>query len=465
MKRNVEKRKRICAFTAFFCLLSATLLSALLPETGTLLLGAGVLVCALILWISECMPISVSSLLLLALLPFLGLMDFKGILSNFGVNTALFIMASGGLTAALAAGEIPARITSRVLSIGGHRPSVLVLCMGITVALFSAFVSSLATCALFSALTASALSEAGVEKGKTNLGKDLMLVIPACAGIGGFMSPAGTPANILVMDLLAERGTALSFLQWCAVGFPVGLAAALLFIVSVLVLYPPENVDLIRTPAGTGPIPMRDRKILCIVFAVIVCWMIGSFVPQMNTTLTALIGLGILFLPGIDLMDMNSFSRGVNWDLVLAMGTVSVLMTAISDTGLMKMVSGSAFNAFSSAPVWLLPMLLSLCICLMRAFIPTTTAVIALFAPMLLALPAHAGLNEAQLLLMLSFWAASALLLVFTEPIYLIAYKNGFFTQGDLLKAGALPSVLMAMAVSAAIGILARFAGIWPAGI
>ena len=460
MEKAIGEGRKTSAIAAFVCLLSGTILSLLFPDVGGMLRAGGVLVCALILWITECMPISVSSLLLLAILPFLGLMDIRGILSNFGTNTALFIMASGALTAALAGGEIPSRITARVFSLGGERPAVLVLCMGIAVAVFSAFVSSLATCALFSALTVSALSEAGIEKGRSNLGRDLMMVIPACAGIGGFMSPAGTPANILVIDLLAERGTSVSFLQWCTVGFPIGLIASALFILSVLILFPPETVRLRGSSKMSAPITTRDRKALCIMGSVVLCWMVGSFVPSVNTTLIALIGMGVLFLPGVDLMDMRSFSRGVNWDLVLAMGTVSVLMTAVSDTGLMKLISGAAFRGFSSVPPWLLPMLLSLCICVMRAFIPTTTAVIALFAPMLLALPAGTGLSDGQLMLMLSFWAASALLLVYTEPIYLISYKSGYFSAGDLLRAGALPSLLMASAVSAMIGVMIRFAGI-----
>ena len=85
---------------------------------------------------------------------------------------------------------------------------------------------------------------------------------------------------------------------------------------------------------------------------------------------------------------------------------------------------------------------------------------IALFAPMLLALPVGMGLSDGQLMLMLSFWAASALLLVYTEPIYLISYKTGYFSAGDLLRAGAMPSLLMAAAVSALIGVLIRLAGI-----
>ena len=139
---------------------------------------------------------------------------------------------------------------------------------------------------------------------------------------------------------------------------------------------------------------------------------------------------------------------------------LSVLMTAVSDTGLMKVLSGMAFGSFSSSPAWLFPVLISLCICVMRAFIPTTTAVIALFAPMLLALSAQTGMNESHLLLMLSFWAASALLLVFTEPIYLIAYKIDYFTATDLLKAGALPSLALAVTAGPMIAILARLAGI-----
>ena len=104
--------------------------------------------------------------------------------------------------------------------------------------------------------------------------------------------------------------------------------------------------------------------------------------------------------------------------------------------------------------------IISLVIYLLRAFIPTTTAVIALFAPMLISVSQTTGLSISALLMTASFWAASALLLIYTEPIYLISYKEGYFRELDLLKTGIIPSLALSAAATFVIYYLTCLVGI-----
>lgn len=451
----MKTHRKVYIPVALAVLVAAVLVTFALPQSAGAVKAVGLLACCLILWISEAMPISVSTLLMLALLPLLGLMDFTAVLSNFGVNTALFIMASSGITVALSAGSIPQWLTRKIVKSSNAHPRRMVAGMALLVALFSAFVSSLATCTLFSAIVADMLKHSGIKPRQSNFGKDLMLVIPACAGIGGFMSPAGTPANILVMDLLKQHGIHITFLQWCAVGFPVGITAVLLFSLCVVLFFKPEK-NLIAALPKPVSFDKKDVATAVVVAAVIAGWIVGSFVPVLNPTLVALVGLAVLFMLPLDLMDMPRFSRGVNWDLVLSMGAVSVLMTAIADTGLLSDVAKAVFSGTEGLAPWILLMLISLVICVFRAVIPTTTAVIALFAPMLLSIAAATGLNMTALLLMASFWSAAALLLVYTEPIYLISFHKGYFTQKDLIICGAVPSLLLCVVGTLEIDVLVR---------
>lgn len=455
----MKKNKHIYIVIAFAALAIAVIVSILFPEKCLQIRSVGILAACLIFWISEALPISISALFLIALLPFLGLMDYRSIMSNFGTNTALFIMASSGITVALSSSHIPQRITGTVLKAGGNHPKMLVMLVALIVALFSAFVSSLATCALFTSLISAALRASGIEPKQKNLGKDLMLVIPACAGIGGFMSPAGTPANILVMDMLEAKGHAITFLQWCFIGFPVGLIATILFAFSVILLFPPEEGLLNSTESATL-LQRRDHTILAVVLMVIAGWFAGSFVPLLNTTVVALLGLGLLFILPENILDMEKFSHGVNWDLVLAMGSVSILMTSISDTGLLSEIVSVLLKNVTGLPVLLLLVVVSVIVCAMRSFIPTTTAVIALFAPMLMAVAELTGIHVMVFLLIVSFWAAAALLLVYTEPIYLIAYKEGYFSEKDLFRAGIIPSLIMAIISSVLIYTLVHAMGL-----
>ena len=453
------KKNTIAVSAAAVVLILAVLISLFVSDFCMQMRAIGVLASCLILWISEALPISISSLLMIALLPFLGMMSFDEAISNFGVNTSLFIMASSGITIALSGGAVPKFLTNLILKKCSQHPKMLIVGISLTVALFSAFVSSLATCALFTALIVSALKASGIKPCKTNFGKALMLVIPACAGIGGFMSPAGTPANILVIDLLKQQGIDVSFAKWCAIGFSVGLPAVLLFALSVIIIIKPEK-DIEPVTFSKVAFSSNDISTIVIVSAVIVGWFLTSFLPVISPTMIALIGLGVMFLPPFRLLDIKKFSSGVNWDLVLAMGSVSILMTAVSNTGLLSDISTALFgNTSSFAPLFVM-VIISLVICLLRAFIPTTTAVIALFAPMLISVSQTTGLSISALLMTASFWAASALLLIYTEPIYLISYKEGYFREADLLKTGIIPSLILSVAATFGIYFFTHFLGL-----
>ena len=115
------------------------------------------------------------------------------------------------------------------------------------------------------------------------------------------------------------------------------------------------------------------------------------------------------------------------------MGSVSVLMTGISETGVIVKFAETVFSGIIGAPIILILVVVSMVICIIRAFIPTTTAVIALMAPMLIGIAGITQLDFAPMMMIAAFWAATALLLVHTEPIYLITYKDDIFENGKWL--------------------------------
>lgn len=259
------------------------------------------------------------------------------------------------------------------------------------------------------------------------------------------MSPAGTPANILLIDLLADYNITITFGQWCIIGFPIGLIAVGLFSISLILLFPPESLDKsepnhFKPASAMSP---SDTKTIIIVSAVIILWFASGWIKTLNTTMIAIIGLSIMFLPGIALLDWDKFSNGVNWDLVLTMGTVSVLMTGISKTGIMNQISAAVLGGIGDMPLLLSMFCVSLTICIIRAFVPTTTAVVALLVPMLIEISSATGFSMLNLLFILGFWTAAALLLVYTEPIYLITFENRYYRGIDLLKVGLIPCILL----------------------
>lgn len=413
----------------------------------------GIFLAAIALWITEAFPVCVSALGLIALLPLFGVMTYGDAMGSFGTGTAFFIMATSGITVALVNSSIPMRITAWIVRKTKGRAWLIIMGFGIASGILSAIMSSLATCALFCGLVLVMLKTSGELPGKSKLGRALMIALPVCCGIGGFITPAGTPGNILMMELMEGYGIHMNFAKWTAVGAPFGMIALLISTLWLSVVFKPDDVgeeakQLIKTEyEKLGKWTAYEKKAVVIIAAMLVCWFLGSWIPFLNTTTVAILGLIVMFLPGVDLLTWKSFNSECNWNLVLIMGTATILMKGVTETGAMEWIVNQLFSNLTSMNPILMWIVLAIIVCVIRALIPTTTAVIALFAPMLYGVAQMTGANTTAMLLIPAFWGPAAMLMIYTEPIFLITYGEKYYTEGNLLKFGWLPSLLLAVII------------------
>lgn len=215
------------------------------------------------------------TLFMICLLPFLGLMTFDDAISNLGISTSLFIMATSALTIAISESNIPNNIILKILNKYSNKPKRFLFALGIVITIFSGFVSSLATCILFYGLISSALKKSKINN-NSNFAKDIMMIIPACSGIGGFISPAGTPANLLVIYILKQNDISISFLDWFSIGFPLCILTALIFISSAVLIYKPENVKM-KKVSKKITYNKSDKLVISILIFTILGWLLSSF--------------------------------------------------------------------------------------------------------------------------------------------------------------------------------------------
>lgn len=408
--------------------------------TGEAIGAAGVLAAALWLWSSEALPMSASIICIIVVVIAEGLLKPMDAVMCFDWKTALFVVASSGITAAMAISTIPQRMTKWLLKLSGDKAGTFVLGFGLLVAACSSVMSSLATCALFAGMVDELLG-----KKKNSLRRCLMLVIPACAGIGGFMTPAGTPANLLVLSMLKRQGIAMRFWQWCIIGIPAGLITALLFICSAVLVIRPSLEELNLTlPPLTKLQRKRDRAIIGIVLFILAGWMATSWIREIELWHVACAGVFVMLLPSIGILKFSLLKKYIHWDLVITMGTVGIAMGAIANSGLTGWVCQHMVASMTNLPPELMLIVVSMEICCIRAFIPTTTGVVMLLGPILIELATITGQSVSVLLMLMSFWTACALLLVYTEPIYLLTWQRKDYSAVDLLKIGAIPSLIMA---------------------
>ena len=428
-----------------------------IPEGTTRegLMSLGVFGGALALWICNSMPMSVSAFGMMAIMPLLGIMTLNDVFLQFGGTAFFFAIATFAVSIALENTTIPLRICHALTSRTKSNPAALVIAMMFACGIVSAFMSNLATCIIFLGIAHGLLEANNTQPGSSNLGKCLMIGIPATAGIGGLMTPAGTPGNALIIGLLqSEAGIDITFLQWVGLFAPIGLFTILIASFWLTRVFKPEAIgdeaiaDLERRLSEVGnKLTNVEKRTLAIIGAMIVCWLLGTWVPAFNVTIVAIFGMVAMFLPGIGVLEWKDTANRINWDLSFTIGSVGVLIGAMSSTGVMTWIVSTLLSGIGGMNLIMAFFIVGLIVCVIRAFIPTAPAIVALFGPPLLALAPILGATPASILYLPAMWACCPMLL-WIEPIYLFSYGWGYYKPLDVLKFGAIPSLICVAVMS-----------------
>ncbi len=412
------------------------------------LLSLAVFFGTILMWILNSLPMCVTALLMMFLMPGLGVMKLEDVYSSFGGTAFFFAIATFAISLALENTSVPLRICNVLTRWAKGDPKKLVIAIMFACGLTSGIMSNLSTCIIYLNLGLALLKANNCEPGNSNLGKSLMIGIPCAAGVGGLITPAGTPGNLLIIQLLETQGITMSFLQWVLFFAPLALLCILIGSLWIVHLYKPEDIssEAIHTLQDnlekTGSLKIQEKKTILIIAAMLICWLLGTWVSVLNVTVVAVVGMAVLFFPGIAVLDWKATAARINWDLCLTIGSVGVLIGGMTSTGIMDWIVARLFSGIAG---WsLIPMffVLGLVICIIRAFIPTAPAIVALFGAPLLSLVAVSGATPAALLALPAFWACAPMLL-WIEPIYLFSYGYGYYKPLDLLKYGILPSLCM----------------------
>jgi len=201
--------------------------------------------------------------------------------------------------------------------------------------------------------------------------------------------------------------------------------------------------------AGAKKIEAYEVKAILVIGAMLVLWIVGNWVPVLNATVVALIGLTVMFLPGMDLLTWKEFQGSVPWGIVIMCGTIMSMGGVVEATGgaafLAGAISGSGvmdlgfFAAFA--------LLLAL-IYLLHTVCPIGVAILGIFLPIMITLCAGFGVSPAVPTIALAVVVAGNYLMP-VNPTVMLTYGEGYYTFGDMFKTGIVPSVALVLIMAA----------------
>lgn len=201
---------------------------ALMPPEAWLMVGVTSMMA--LWWIFEVIPIPVTSLLPLILLPLLGVADIKTVATPYAHPIIALFFGGFMIGMAMERWGLHKRIAINIMLKTGSQPAALIGGFMIATAFLSMWVSNTATSVMMLPIglsVAAIISNCQTSTKHSNTAdepftKALLLAIAYSASIGGLATLIGTPPNALLAAYLSETYQRdIGFAQWMMIGLPV----------------------------------------------------------------------------------------------------------------------------------------------------------------------------------------------------------------------------------------------------
>lgn len=426
---------------------------------------AALFIAALILWSTEAIPIAMTSVLVLALQPIFGLGPLGAAFTGFISPPFFFVLVMFAIAFAWVKTGLARRFALWMISKGGTDTKRAVYIFMFGTGLISMIVSDVPCAAIFMAIAIGIFDKLGLQPGKSSFGKAVMMGIPIAALIGGVGTPAGSSINILGLNIIEQNGGArVPFLYWMAIGVPMVIILLPIAAWVICKFYPPEiksigNIEEIhKERREMGSISNKEKKVLAVMAGMVVFWIASTWYPAFDTTLVAILGACVMFLPGMNLFNWKEVQAAVGWDALLMIGGVTSLGVLSSKTGLAKWMADAMLSGLADWNIVLVIAFISAFIVLIHLMLPINPVIVVAMIPPIMVLAKTANVNPALYALPVIFTASCAFLLPL-DAVPLVTYGKGYYKMFDMFVPGLVISAIWVVVITALLLVIGPLVG------
>jgi sodium-dependent dicarboxylate transporter 2/3/5 len=401
---------------------------------------------ALLLWVTEALPIAITAVLTLVAQPILGLAPLGTAFTSFISPVFFFVLVMFVLAEAVATTGLARRFAFWLLTKAGGSAERTLLLLMVGTATMSTVVSDVPCCAVFMAVALGVFEKLGLEPGRSRFATAVMIGIPIASLIGGVGTPAGSSVNVLGLGFIEKFGQVrVPFISWMAIGIPMVVILVPLAAKVIAWCYPPEQprlaVDFRAELDALGPLTPGEWKVIVIFGAMLTAWLASSWVPSIDVVIVAVLGATAMFLPGMRLFESwKQVERATAWDALLMIGSVTSLGALSASSGLAKWLVDAALGGMETWPAALVVASVTAFIVVVHVVVPINPAIIAAMVPPIVVLAMSTGQNPALYGLPVVFTASCAFLLPL-DAVPLVTYGKGYYRMFDMVLPGAIISV------------------------
>lgn len=454
------------------------------PISETNILASNMAAIAILMaiwWMTEAVPISVTSLVPLVLVPLLGIETGKKI-SSLYLNSIVFLFMGGFLIAiAMEKWNLHKRIALNLINSIGNSPKNLILGFMISSFLLSMFISNTATTIMMLPIGLGIISKLESDFGVAETRKfsiALMLGIAYSASIGGTATLIGTAPNLAfktIYEATFPDSSIISFSNWLIFALPIALLIMLVIkVLLVDVFFRPSNVIVLKNTVLKEEIRsmkkmLFEEKVVLIILSITsLLWIfrtdinVSSFsirgwsnlisYPNLIDDGTVSIGMALLLFmipskssKGTRILDKTAITK-MPWGIILLFGGGFALAHGFETTGLSVLI-GNLFSGLKGIPTFLITLL----ICLMMTFITeltSNTATTYTMLPIFAAIAVSLNIDPLAIMIPATMTASFAFMLPVATPPNAIVFSSEKLKIKDMARVGVVLNIVTVLLIT-----------------
>jgi len=435
-------------------------------------------------WMTEALPLAVTSLLPLALYPFLGIMKTGAVAPNYAHHLIFLFMGGFMIAIALQEWQLHRRFALTIISFIGSNPRRVILGFMLATALLSMWISNTATTIMMLPIGLAVIKHLQSDEedpSRTGLfGMVLMLGIAYSSSMGGIATLIGTPPNVVFSGIYENYFPQLpevSFMDWMTMALPLSL---LLFITVWLYLVygvlrkknlpqTPEKDFFIQQKRELEPLNIPQKWVLTIFTVTAFLWIlrsnidVGSFVipgwPNLlgfsgkiqDSTIAITMSILLFIIPVQYQGKTRTLLQGKHllelpWDILLLFGGGFALAGGIQKSGLAAYLGGHLVF-LGHLPLLPVLFLLTISVALLTEF-TSNTAVATTVLPIMAALAMNLDVDPRLFMIPATVAASCAFMLPVSTPPNAIVFGSRLIPIKSMVRIGVVLIVLVSMIVS-----------------
>ena len=404
-----------------------------------------------VLFVTEIIPLAITSLGGAITLGLMGIITPKVVFSGLSDSTVVLFAGMFVVGAALFYTGLAQKIGETVVSHAGTSENGLMLAIMLVTATMSAFLSNTGTTAALLPVVVGICAVAKIPASRQ------VMPVAFAAGIGGIITMVGTPPNIIVSGTLSKFGIEpFGFFEFAWIGIPLTVATIVFMMLIGKHLLPKHEITDagdVEQEVAAEDISNDPKKQLysgIILLGVIIAMILGqplkdNFGINLPLSMVAVIGAMLCVLTGC--LNEKQAYTSIDWVTIFLFAGMMPVATALDQSGAGKMIANAVIGVMGDnpSPYFATGVLFALS-CIMTQFM-SNTASCALLAPIGISIAQGMGADPHAVLMAIGVAASCAFGTPVGTPPNTLVLGPGQYKFTDYVKAGV-PLILVCFVVS-----------------